>query len=61
MVTIAIEGGADFWTVRNPDRAIVIQCRDGAAYDEIFVEVEDPVGTVGIIKGAIGRPSSSSI
>jgi hypothetical protein len=44
----------DFWTVRDADRAIVIQCRDGAAYDEIIVEVEDPTATVELIRGAIG-------
>ena len=44
----------DFWTVRNAERAIVIQCREGAAYDEIIVEVEDPAGTVELIRGAIG-------
>lgn len=45
----------DFWTVRDPDNAIVIQCREGAAYDEIIVEVEDPAGTVERIRGAVGR------
>lgn len=44
----------DFWTVRNPDRAIVIQCREGAAYDEIIVEVEDPHRTVEMIRSAVG-------
>lgn len=44
----------DFWTVRNPDNAIVIQCRDGAAYDEIIVEVEDPASAVARIRAAIG-------
>jgi hypothetical protein len=44
----------DFWTVRDADRAIVIQCRDGAAYDEIIVEVEDPAATVALIRRAIG-------
>lgn len=44
----------DFWTVRNPDNAIVIQCREGAAYDEIIVEVEDPEETVRRIRSAIG-------
>jgi hypothetical protein len=44
----------DFWTVRDPDRAIVLQCRDGAAYDEIIVEVEDPAATVALIRRAIG-------
>lgn len=45
----------DFWTVRDPGRAVVIQCREGAAYDEIIVEVEDPAGTVEMIRGAIGQ------
>jgi hypothetical protein len=44
----------DFWTVRDADRAIVIQCREGAAYDEIIVEVEDPAATVEMIRGAMG-------
>jgi hypothetical protein len=44
----------DFWTVRDPNRAIVIQCRDDAAYDEIIVEVEDPERTVDVIREAIG-------
>jgi hypothetical protein len=43
----------DFWTVRDPDRAIVIQCVEGAAYDEIIVEVEDPVDTVDRIRAAL--------
>jgi hypothetical protein len=43
----------DFWTVRDPDRAIVIQCREDAAYDEIIVEVEDPHRTVEVIRTAI--------
>ena len=32
----------DFWTVHDPERAIVIQCTPTAAYDEIIVEVEHP-------------------
>ena len=43
----------DFWTVRRPERAIVIQCRDGAAYDEIIVEVEEPAATVARIEAAL--------
>lgn len=43
----------DFWTVRDPERAIVIQCRDGAAYDEIIVEVEDPAATMETIRQAL--------
>lgn len=49
----------DFWTVRDPDRAVVIQCREQAAYDEIIVEVEDPVATVDVIRQAIGMHGSS--
>jgi len=49
----------DFWTVRNPDRAVVIQCREGAAYDEIIVEVEDPAATVELIRSVIGGPRST--
>jgi hypothetical protein len=45
----------DFWTVRNPDRAIVIQCGTDAAFDEIIVEVEDPEATVARIRGALKR------
>lgn len=44
---------ADFWTVRDPERAIVIQCREGAAYDEIIVEVEDVQRTLEMIRHAI--------
>lgn len=45
----------DFWTVRQPENAIVIQCTDGAAYDEIIVEVENPAGTVALVGGALAR------
>lgn len=44
----------DFWTVRDPERAIVIQCHEGAAYDEIIVEVEEPETMVKLIRQAIG-------
>jgi hypothetical protein len=43
----------DFWTVRDAERAIVIQCAPDAAYDEIIVEVEDPAATVERIRQAI--------
>jgi hypothetical protein len=43
----------DFWTVRDPERAVVIQCREGAAYDEIIVEVEDPETAVAMIRGVL--------
>lgn len=44
----------DFWTVRNPENAIVIQCRDDAAYDEVIVEVDDPAAAVALIRAAAG-------
>ncbi len=43
----------DFWSVRHAEQAVVIQCRPGAAYDEIIVEVDDPVGTVARVRAAI--------
>jgi hypothetical protein len=43
----------DFWTVRNAENAIVIQCGDRAAFDEIIVEVEDPDATVTAIRNAL--------
>lgn len=49
----------DFWTVRRPEQAIVIQCRQGAAYDEIIVEVENPRATVAKIRKALAAGSGS--
>jgi hypothetical protein len=43
----------DFWTVRRPEHAIVIQCTPDAAYDEIIVEVQDPRETVERIQAAL--------
>jgi hypothetical protein len=45
----------DFWTVRNADNALVIQCSRDAAYDEIIVEVEDPDETLTRIRAALPR------
>lgn len=45
----------DFWTVRNRDNAIVIQCSREAAYDEIVVEVENPTETVALITAALPK------
>jgi len=45
----------DFWTVRHPEQAVVIQCTEDAAYDEIIVEVEDPAGTVARLETALGE------
>lgn len=43
----------DFWTVRRPHQAVVVQCRQGAAYDEIIVEVDDPGATVARVRAAL--------
>jgi hypothetical protein len=45
----------DFWTVRNPENALVIQCTPDAAYDEIIVEVEDPDATLRRIRTALSQ------
>ncbi|MBL8996606.1 MAG: hypothetical protein KJZ74_01425 [Gemmatimonadales bacterium] len=45
----------DFWSVRKAEHALVIQCRDEAAYDEIIVEVEDPDATLALIQDALPR------
>jgi hypothetical protein len=45
----------DFWTVRNADNAIVIQCGDRAAFDEIIVEVEDPAAVIAMIRNALPK------
>lgn len=47
----------DFWSVRHPENAIVIQCASGAAYDEIIVEVENPAETVATITEAMALRS----
>ncbi len=44
----------DFWTVRHPEQAIVIQCAKDAAYDEIIVEVQNPASTVALVEAALG-------
>lgn len=43
----------DFWDVRHPELAVVIPCRNDAAYDEIIVEVEDPEATVTRVREAL--------
>ena len=45
----------DFWSVRDPSNAIVIQCARDAAYDEIIVEVEDPAESLTRIRAALPR------
>jgi hypothetical protein len=50
----------DFWTVRNADDAVVIQCTGDAAYDEIIVEVERAADTVEQVRAALKRHRSRS-
>ncbi len=45
----------DFWQVRHPENAIVIQCASDAAYDEIIVEVEDPAAEVARIRNVLPK------
>ncbi len=40
-----------FWDVRHPERAIEIELR-GAAYDRVFVEVDDPEYAVHLVAHA---------
>ena len=48
----------DFWLVRHPENAVVIQCRKEAAYDEIIVEVEHPTSLVARIQRKLDRRSA---
>jgi hypothetical protein len=41
-----------FWDVHNPDNTIVIELRD-ERYNELIVEVADPVGTVALVRAAL--------
>jgi hypothetical protein len=42
-------GRRDFWDVADPDRAIVIEL-DGARYDRLLLEVDDPEGAVAEVR-----------
>jgi hypothetical protein len=46
--------GREFWDVRHPEKAIVIDLH-GERYARLVVEVEDPAGTVVAINEAISR------
>lgn len=48
------EGRRVFWDVRDPNRAISIRLHD-ERYDELVVEVDDPVGTAATIERALPR------
>src|SRR5271169_6919216 len=43
-----------FWDVHNPDNTVVIQLRD-ERYDELIVEVADPLFTVEQVKAALPK------
>ncbi len=43
-----------FWDVRRPEKAIVIEL-DGAKYDRLVVEVDDPQRTANLIENALDR------
>lgn len=46
-----------FWDVKNGERAIVIEL-EGESYARLVVEVEDPEGTIAMIRQALGPPGS---
>lgn len=45
-------GRRDFWDVANPDLAIVVEL-EGAKYDRLLLEVDDPVAAVAEILAAV--------
>lgn len=47
-------GRLDFWDVGDPDRAIVIEL-EGAKYDRLLLEVDDPAAAVAMIEARLGR------
>jgi hypothetical protein len=53
-------GGKEFWSVRNPARAIVISLA-GADYDRIVVEVADPAATISTLQAALDRAASAPV
>lgn len=48
------DGKRVFWDVHHPQNAIVVELRD-ERYNELIVEVADPVATVDLISGSLGR------
>ena len=45
----------DFWSVRDPENALVIPCSSEAAYNEVIVEVEDPDETLARIQAVLPK------
>jgi hypothetical protein len=48
-----------FWDVRDAERTIVIELRD-ERYDQLIVEVADPMAAVSKIESVLARPASGS-
>ena len=47
--------GRDFWSVRDPAKAVVVDLTDGSPYARLIVQVDDPAGTVERIEAARQR------
>jgi hypothetical protein len=45
-------GHSEFWSVRRPERAVVIDLH-GAQYDRLIIQVDDPADTVRRIQRAL--------
>jgi hypothetical protein len=58
--TFYLDGKRVFWDIHHPDQALVIVLRD-EDYNELVVEVNDPVGTAESIAEAIANYSSDFI
>ncbi|MFI2224090.1 hypothetical protein [Streptomyces fradiae] len=44
-----------FWSVKNPEKAVVIELADDESYDRLVIEVDDPRATVALIENALTR------
>jgi hypothetical protein len=54
--------GRGEWTfcdVRNPDKAAIITL-SGERYRRLIVEVDDPEGTIALVRGALSRRASAA-
>ncbi len=52
------DGKRVFWDVHHPEKTIVIELHD-EQYNELIVEVEDPLLAVSLVQSAIGNKRSS--
>ena len=53
-------GGAEFWDVHDPAKAIAIELRDDR-YAKLVVEVADPEASIELIRDALGSGPFSSL